>query len=84
MQTETYTTETERYARCVEISKRIRWDIDQAVIRQRKFDFGQKFLPDALSEVESRLERKDAFLVRVMARPKIWIKGADDDIGAVG
>jgi hypothetical protein len=51
MQTETYTPETERYARCVEISKRIRWDIDQDVIRDRKFDFGQKFLPDALSKV---------------------------------
>ncbi|MDJ0779767.1 MAG: nucleotidyltransferase domain-containing protein [Gammaproteobacteria bacterium] len=36
------------------------------------------------SEVASRLKRKDAFLVRVMERPKIWIKGADDDIGAVG
>jgi len=52
MQTETYTTETDRYARCVEISKRIRWDIDQDVIRGRKFDFGQKFLPDALSKVD--------------------------------
>jgi len=52
MQTETYTPETERYARCVEISKRIRWDIDQDVIRDRKFDFGQKFLPDALSKVD--------------------------------
>lgn len=52
MQTETYTTETDRYARCVEISKRIRWDIDADVIRGRKFDFGQKFLPDALSRVD--------------------------------
>ena len=52
MQTETYTTETDRYARCVDISKRIRWDIDEDVIRGRKFDFGQKFLPDALSKVD--------------------------------
>ena len=52
MQTETYTTETDRYARCVEISKRISWDIDADVIRGRKFDFGQKFLPDALSKVD--------------------------------
>ncbi len=36
------------------------------------------------SEVESRLKRKNAFLSRVMERPKIWIKGADDDIGTVG
>ena len=52
MQIETHTTETDRYARCVEISKRIRWDIDADVIRGRKFDFGQKFLPDALSKVD--------------------------------
>jgi len=52
MQTETYTTDTDRYARCVEISKRIRWDIDRDVIRARKFDFAQKFLPDALSKVD--------------------------------
>ena len=52
MQIETHTTETDRYARCVEISKRIRWDIDADVIRGRKFDFGQKFLPDALSKID--------------------------------
>ena len=52
MQIETYTTETDRYARCVEISKRISWDIDADVIRGRKFDFGQKFLPDALSKID--------------------------------
>ena len=52
MHIETHTTETDRYARCVEISKRIRWDIDADVIRGRKFDFGQKFLPDALSKID--------------------------------
>jgi len=40
-----------RYAKCVEISKRIRWDIDRDVIRGRRFDFGRKFLPDGLSKV---------------------------------
>jgi len=40
-----------RYAKCVEVSKRIRWDIDRDVIRGRSFDFGKKFLPDALSKV---------------------------------
>ena len=47
---------------------------------------GRKINPTIynVSEVESRLERKDAFLSRVMERPKIWIKGADDDIGTVG
>jgi hypothetical protein len=52
MQRETYTTDSNRYARCIEISKRIRWDIDNDVIRDRKFNFGQKFLPDALSKVD--------------------------------
>lgn len=41
---------TERYAKCVEVSKRIRWDIDRDVIRGRSFDFAKKFLPDGLSK----------------------------------
>src|SRR5262245_28358669 len=40
-----------RYAKCVEVSKRIRWDIDRDVIRGRSFDFSKKFLPDSLSKV---------------------------------
>lgn len=52
MQTQNYQTETDQYARCIEISKRIRWDIDNDVIKGRQFDFGQKFLPDALSKIE--------------------------------
>ncbi|WP_240794498.1 hypothetical protein [Azoarcus sp. DD4] len=38
-----------RYARCVDTSRRVRWDIDRDVIRSRDFDFGHKFLPDGLS-----------------------------------
>ncbi len=38
-----------RYARCIEASKRIRWEIDRDVIRGRGFDHGRKFLPDGLS-----------------------------------
>jgi hypothetical protein len=41
----------DRYAKTVEVSKRIRWDIDRDVIRGRAFDFGKKFLPDGLSLV---------------------------------
>jgi len=40
-----------RYAKCVEVSKRIRWDIDRDVIRGRRFDFSKKFLPDGLSRI---------------------------------
>ena len=42
---------TQRYAKAIAASKRIRWDIDQDVIRGRKFDFTRKFLPDSLSKV---------------------------------
>jgi len=45
------TVETDRYAKCVEVSKRIRWDTDRDVIRGRGFDFAKKFLPDGLSKV---------------------------------
>jgi hypothetical protein len=40
---------SERYARCIQSSKRVRWEIDEDVIRGRCFDTTQKFLPDALS-----------------------------------
>jgi hypothetical protein len=40
------------YAKCIEISKRARWDIDNDVIRGREFDFSKKFLPDGLSKVD--------------------------------
>ncbi len=43
--------DTTIYARCIEASKRVRWDIDKDVIRGRSFDFEQKFLPDGLSKV---------------------------------
>ena len=41
--------ESSRYARCIESSKRVRWDIDEDVIRGRRFDTADKFLPDGLS-----------------------------------
>ena len=41
-----------RYAKCIEVSKRIRWDIDRDVIRGRHFDFTKKFMPDGLSKVQ--------------------------------
>jgi len=45
----TGSSDTERYARCVQISKRVRWEIEQDVIRGRQFDSAHKFLPDGLS-----------------------------------
>jgi hypothetical protein len=44
--------ESNRYAKCVANSKRIRWDIDRDVIRGRSLDFAKRFLPDGLSQVD--------------------------------
>ena len=40
---------TQRYVKCIEVSKRVRWDIERDVIRGRDFDAAHKFLPDGLS-----------------------------------
>src|SRR5262245_57985991 len=41
----------DRYDQCISASKRVRWDIDKDVIRGRRFDKSQKYLPDGLSLV---------------------------------
>lgn len=46
-------TDTDRYAKCIEASKRMRWEIDKDVIRGREFNFSQKFLPDGLAKIEA-------------------------------
>ncbi len=46
-----HTVDTTRYAKCVEVSKRVRFDIERDVIRGRTFDVSRKFLPDGLSKV---------------------------------
>jgi hypothetical protein len=43
------TPDSELYARCIHSSKRVRWDVDEDVIRGRRFDAAHKFLPDGLS-----------------------------------
>ncbi len=43
---------TARYAKCIEASKKVRWDIDKDVIRGRSFDFTKKFMPDKLARIE--------------------------------
>jgi len=52
MQLKNYHIDQQSYAKCIEVSKRVRWDIDNDVIRGREFDFSQKFLPDGISKVE--------------------------------
>jgi len=45
-------TDSARYARCIDASRRVRWDIDRDVIRGRGFDLSQRFLPDGLSLID--------------------------------
>jgi hypothetical protein len=52
MQTLSTTVDTDRFARCIAASKRVRWDIDADVIRERAFGVDDKFLPDGLSLVD--------------------------------
>jgi hypothetical protein len=42
-------TPTQRFARCITASKRVRWDLETDVIRGRRFDLTEKFLPDGLT-----------------------------------
>jgi hypothetical protein len=44
-------TTTERYARVIEVSKRVRWEIERDVIRGRRFDYTKTFMPSGLSLV---------------------------------
>jgi hypothetical protein len=52
MPTSNYRVETVPYTKCIEISKKVRWDIDKDVIRGREFDFSKKFLPDGISKID--------------------------------
>jgi hypothetical protein len=43
--------QTNPYERCIEASKRIRWDIDRDVFRGRQLDFTTTFLPEGLTRL---------------------------------
>ena len=45
-------TPSDRYAKVIDISKRVRWEIERDVIRGRRFDYGKTFLPAGLSLVD--------------------------------
>jgi hypothetical protein len=45
--------DTQRYARAIWASKRVRWDIDRDVMRGRDFDMDHAFLPVGLSKVDA-------------------------------
>ena len=42
---------TDRYAKVIEVSKRVRWEIERDLIRGRGFDYTKTFLPSGLSLV---------------------------------
>jgi hypothetical protein len=62
---------SQRYARSVESSKRVRWDIEKDVIRGRRFDPAHKFLPDGLSlasEFTTLSPREQRFVSQIQGR----------------
>ena len=58
---------SQRYAKAVEVSKRIRWDIDRDVIKGRTFDFTKNFLPDILSRAD-RVDNLSAAEKRLLSQ----------------
>ncbi len=69
--TEAVPTATERYARCVAASRRVRWEIDADVIRGQVFDAGSAFLPEGLSlvrEIPFLDEEGRRFVSRIQGR----------------
>jgi hypothetical protein len=62
---------TNPYQRCITNSKRVSWDIDNDVIRDRTLDANHKFLPDSLSLVHQLpfLNRQDQrFISQIQGR----------------
>jgi hypothetical protein len=51
--------DTALYARCIDASKRVRWDIERDVIRGRQFDFRKRFLPEGLARTSGLVFLKD-------------------------
>ena len=69
---------TALYAKAIENSKRVRWDIEQDVLRGRRFDLGKPFLPGGLSLVGelSFLQEEDRrFFSQVQGRSYAYIFG---------
>ena len=45
-------TDTSRYAKVIEVSRRVRWEIERDLIRGRRLDYTRPFLPAGLSLVD--------------------------------
>ncbi|MBT3628174.1 MAG: hypothetical protein HOF33_13195 [Rhodospirillaceae bacterium] len=71
MQTNSQTFDSSRYARCIKTSKRVRWDIEDDVIRGRSFDNADKYLPDGLTlagEFTSLSNAEKVFVSQIQGR----------------
>lgn len=78
MQVKAPSVDTARYARTIEASRRVRWEIDRDVIRGRDFDHGRRFLPDGLSlanELEFLSEEDRRLLSQVQGRSYAYMFG---------
>lgn len=67
-----------RYARCVQTSKKVEWQIDRDLLRGREFDHSRRFLPDGLSLIDrlSFLSEDDARLIsQVQGRTYAYLFG---------
>jgi len=67
MERSAYEVKTAEYAKCIQGSKRIRWDIEKDVLRGREFDFSNKFLPDGISKID-QLEFMDDSETRFLSQ----------------
>lgn len=52
MANKSVTARRDRYAVCIDASRRVRWETDRDVIRGRSFELSRKFLPDGLAMIE--------------------------------
>ena len=69
-------TTTERYAKVIDISKRVRWEIERDVIRGRRLDYSKTFLPSGLTlvnELDFLSEGHKRLLSQVQGRTYAYI-----------
>jgi hypothetical protein len=67
-----------RYAKCIEVSKRVRWEIDRDVIRGRRLDYTKTFLPAGLSlvgEIDFLSTDDQRLLSQVQGRTYAYVFG---------
>ncbi len=71
MNSDTQMFDNSRYARCIRASKRVRWDIEEDVIRGRTFDRNEKYMPDGLTlanEFTSLSDAEKRFVSQIQGR----------------